>query len=355
MTNHVHLLATPATNHSLAQLMQFLGRLYVRHFNYTYTRSGTLFEGRFKTCIVQESRYLLTCLRYIELNPIRAGMVKDPSEYHWSSYRAHAFGADARLWSPHAHFLVLGKSAQQRQDAWRKLVGETLDIEIPAYVIKEFDKYLKCGRLEHGFLRVRCDSCYDEKLVAFSCKKRGFCPSSGARRMANSAALLVDDILPYQPMRQWVLSVPFPLRFLFASNSKAMTGVLGIVYRAVSMHLTHKAGLSKSAAQTGAVTLIQCFGGALNLKVHFHMLFLDGVYFADELGLHGFVGLKPRTLMSYPSQRIPSLSVSAVTLSAGVCWSVIPAMPILPRKPSPPRMKTHQIICLEVQLTTALL
>ena len=105
---------------------------------------------------------------------------------------------------------------------------------LPAYVTKEFDEYLKCGRLEHGFLRVRCESCHDEKLVAFSCKKRGFCPSCGARRMADSAALLVDDILPHKPMRQWVLSFPYPLRFLFASNPKAMTGVLGIVYRAIS-------------------------------------------------------------------------------------------------------------------------
>ena len=72
---------------------------------------------------------------------------------------------------------------------------------LPACVTKEFDEYLKCGRLEYGFLRVRCDSCHDEKLVAFSCKKRGFCPSCGARRMVDSAALLVDEILPYQPMR----------------------------------------------------------------------------------------------------------------------------------------------------------
>ena len=96
--------------------------------------------------------------------------------------------------------------------------------------------------------------------------------------MADSAALLVDEVLPHQPMRQWVLSVPFPLRFLFASNPKAMTGVLGIVYRAISTHLTQKAGLKKSATQTGAVTLIQRFGSALNLNIHFHMLFLDGVY-----------------------------------------------------------------------------
>jgi len=77
---------------------------------------------------------------------------------------------------------------------------------LPAYIAQEFDEYLKCGRLEHGFLRVRCEACHHEKLVAFSCKRRGFCPSYGARRMADSAALLVDEVLPYQPMRQWVYS-----------------------------------------------------------------------------------------------------------------------------------------------------
>ena len=155
---------------------------------------------------------------------------------------------------------------------------------LPAFVTKEFDEYLKCGKLEHGFLRVKCESCRDEKLVAFSCKRRGFCPSCGARRMADSAALLVDEILPHQPMRQWVLSVPFPLRFLFASNPKAMTGALGIVYRAISTHLAHKAGFAKPLVQTGAVTLIQRFGSALNLNIHFHMLFLDGVYIDGSNG-----------------------------------------------------------------------
>ena len=101
---------------------------------------------------------------------------------------------------------------------------------LPAYVTKEFDEFLKCGILEHGFLRVRCEACHDEKLLAFSCKKRGFCCSCGARRMVDSAALLVDEILPHQPMRQWVLTVPFPLRFLFASQPAVMGSVLGIVY-----------------------------------------------------------------------------------------------------------------------------
>jgi ribosomal protein S27E len=166
---------------------------------------------------------------------------------------------------------------------------------LPAYVTKEFDEYLKCRRLEHGFLRVRCESCHDEKLVAFSCKKRGFCPSCGARRMADSAALLVDEILPYQPMRQWVLSVPFPLRFLFASNPAVMGKALGIVYRGIATQLVHKAGYTKTSAQTGAVTLIQRFGSALNLNIHYHMLFLDGVYIADKYGVSRFRRVKAPT------------------------------------------------------------
>ena len=96
--------------------------------------------------------------------------------------------------------------------------------------------------------------------------------------MADSAALLVDEILPHQPMRQWVLSVPFPLRFLFASQPAVIGQVLGIVYRTIATHLTHKAGYTKATAQAGAVTLIQHFGGALNANIHFHTLFLDGIY-----------------------------------------------------------------------------
>lgn len=138
---------------------------------------------------------------------------------------------------------------------------------LPDYVHQEFEEFLKCGLLEHGFLRVQCDSCHAEQLVAFSCKRRGFCRgrlrfSCGARRMAESAALLVDEaerrpVLPHRPMRQWVLSVPHPLRFLFASQPKIMGKVLGIVYRTLATHLIQKAGYKKSQAHTGAVTLIQ--------------------------------------------------------------------------------------------------
>jgi ribosomal protein S27E len=116
---------------------------------------------------------------------------------------------------------------------------------LPLHVEQEFADYLKCGRLEHGFLRVQCTECHHEQLVAFSCKRRGFCPSCGASRMAESAALLVDEVLPEQPIRQWVLSFPFQLRFLFASRPQLMGRVLGIVCRAISSHLIQKAGFTR--------------------------------------------------------------------------------------------------------------
>ena len=149
---------------------------------------------------------------------------------------------------------------------------------LPGHVQEEFDAYLNCGRLEKGFLRVRCGSCNAEKLVAFSCKKRGFCPSCGGRRMAESAALLADEVLPERPLRQWVLSLPFALRYLLATDPDSLTRVLRAVYRAISGFLLKKAGLTRSTGHPGAVTLIQRFGSALNLNIHFHMIFLDGVY-----------------------------------------------------------------------------
>jgi ribosomal protein S27E len=118
-------------------------------------------------------------------------------------------------------------------------------------VQQEFEAYLKCGRLEEGFLRVRCEQCHAEKLVAFSCKKRGFCPSCGGRRMAETAALLADEVLPDRPLRQWMLSLPHALRFLLATHSEALTLVLGEVYRTISRHLIGKAGLTRTSGAHG--------------------------------------------------------------------------------------------------------
>ncbi len=99
---------------------------------------------------------------------------------------------------------------------------------LPDYVEAEFDAYLKRERMEVGFLRLRCEQCHAEKLVAFSCKKRGFCPSCGARRMAETVALLVDEVLPARPLRQWVLSLPMTLCFLLATRPAVLTDVLGV-------------------------------------------------------------------------------------------------------------------------------
>lgn len=150
---------------------------------------------------------------------------------------------------------------------------------LPAFVRQEFEDYLKCGLLEHGFLRVKCDGCRHEHLVAFSCKRRGFCPSCGARRMVESAAHLIDHVFPEEPVRQFVLTFPFPLRLLLAAEPRVLSEVLAVVQRGISTFLIRRSGFTvASGARTGSVTLIQRFGSALNLNPHLHMLFLDGAY-----------------------------------------------------------------------------
>ena len=101
MNNHIHLPLTPATDEGTSRLMRFLGRQYVQAFHFIYSRTGTLFEGRFKSTLVQNRNYLLNCIQYMELNPVRAGMTSDPGDYQWSSDRSHAFGRPAKIWAPH--------------------------------------------------------------------------------------------------------------------------------------------------------------------------------------------------------------------------------------------------------------
>ena len=149
---------------------------------------------------------------------------------------------------------------------------------LPAYVKAEFDAFLKCGILAHGFLRLRCDQCGHEKLVAFSCKKRGFCPSCGARRMAETAAHLVDEVIPRVPVRQWVVSFPKPIRVLLASRPELITPVLTVIQRVITSFLIKQSGLPRQTSHTGAVTPVQGFGSAANLNIHLHCLVLDGVY-----------------------------------------------------------------------------
>lgn len=121
MTNHVHLLITPHEENSVGRALQMLGRYYVQYFNYSYQRTGTLWEGRYKATLIDSETYLLTCMRYIELNPVRAGMASHPSEYPWSSYRHNALGKADALITPHMQYKRLGKTDEERQAAYRQL------------------------------------------------------------------------------------------------------------------------------------------------------------------------------------------------------------------------------------------
>lgn len=124
MTNHVHLLVTPASSGAVSRMMQNLGRAYVRYINDHRSRTGTLWEGRFKSCLVDDESYLLACSRYIELNPVRAGMVERPEHYRWSSYHANALGVCDLLVSPHPTYLRMGLQAADCRDAYRDLVAQ---------------------------------------------------------------------------------------------------------------------------------------------------------------------------------------------------------------------------------------
>jgi len=127
MTNHVHLLVTPRKAGGISLLMQSLGRRYVRYFNSRHGRTGTLWEGRYRATLIESERYLLTCYRYIELNPVRAGLVRHPAEYRWSSHAANAFGAVDPLVSPHERYLDLARDTAARRSAYRALFDSAID------------------------------------------------------------------------------------------------------------------------------------------------------------------------------------------------------------------------------------
>ena len=127
MTNHVHLLVTPKTADGVSKMMQTLGRYYVRYFNHRHQRTGSLWEGRFRSCVIDNDAYFMTCQRYIEMNPVRAGMVVSPEEYRWSSYRAHGMGSPVAMWSPHDLYQQLGSTPAARIEAYRELVRGNLD------------------------------------------------------------------------------------------------------------------------------------------------------------------------------------------------------------------------------------
>lgn len=127
MTNHTHLLMTPKDKWAISRVMQSLGRCYVQYVNKKYGRTGTLWEGRHKSSLVDDDKYLLACYRYIELNPVRAGMVDQPGEYYWSSFRFNAYGELNRWLTPHDVYLALGDSTDVRLERYMSLFDGQLD------------------------------------------------------------------------------------------------------------------------------------------------------------------------------------------------------------------------------------
>ena len=166
----------------------------------------------------------------------------------------------------------------------------------PLFVKREFQRFVRCGVLAHGLARFRCTGCGTDRLVAFSCKGRGFCPSCGGRRMTERAAHLIDHVLPRAPVRQWVLSLPFELRYRLAWDHELCRAALAVYTRALlGFHRKRARALGYRDGRTGTVTVIQRFGGALNLNVHFHTLAVDGVFVREPDGSLRFVATKAPT------------------------------------------------------------
>jgi len=145
MSNHFHLMVTPETATGLSRGMQSLERRYVRYFNDRYTRTGTLWEGRFRSALILNERYWLNCLRYVEMNPVRAGLVELPETYRWSSYRAHAFGARDAVIAPHALYDALALTSEGRQQVWREVCAPAVKVEQLETLRKSIAKGIVCG------------------------------------------------------------------------------------------------------------------------------------------------------------------------------------------------------------------
>jgi len=146
MTNHVHLLVTPMADFGISQMMQALGRRYVYYINKTYKRTGTLWEGRYKSSLIDSDKYLLTCMRYIELNPVRANMVNHPGEYKWSSYHANGQGGIDSMIEPHPLYTALSKTSELRQAVYRELFLHHMDIDTLHEIRESLDHELVLGR-----------------------------------------------------------------------------------------------------------------------------------------------------------------------------------------------------------------
>jgi putative transposase len=145
MTNHVHLLVTSYVETAIGNMMQSVGRRYVRYVNHAYRRSGTLWEGRYKASLVESETYFLACQRYIELNPVRAGMVAVPADYRWSSYANHAFGQLDACLTPHPEYLRLDADPDRRRHAYRELFRHHMENDLLHTIRETLNQELVLG------------------------------------------------------------------------------------------------------------------------------------------------------------------------------------------------------------------
>jgi putative transposase/transposase-like zinc-binding protein len=194
---------------------------------------------------------------------------------------------DHAMYRPrHAEASVLHAVIRQHLDEFLRAAADRADgAGLPEFIAREFREFLTCGVLAHGFARVRCGRCALERLVPFSCKGRGFCPSCGGRRMTERAAHLVDAVLPAVPVRQWVLTLPYRLRYLLAWDHGLTRAVLAVYARALLgfyRRQAHRHGIRDG--RTGTLTVVQRFGSGLNLNVHFHTVAFDGVFSRTPAG-----------------------------------------------------------------------
>lgn len=171
MTNHIHVLASPANEESVPKTLQSVGRRYVQYFNFRYQRTGTLWEGRYRATIVEAETYLFECMRYIELNPVRAGMVRLPREHQWSSYLANAEGRIDALVIPHRLFKSLGSDDAARREAYRALVKTPLDASMLQAIRDSTNKGWAMG-----------SGCFKDKIEALTDRRVAPLPKGRPKR-----------------------------------------------------------------------------------------------------------------------------------------------------------------------------
>jgi hypothetical protein len=195
--------------------------------------------------------------------------------------------------------------------AWEP--GEDFAAHVPLHMEVAFREYLKCGLLCHGFARAYCAGCGHDFLVAFSCKGRDICPSCSTRRMVETAAHMVDDVLPRVQFRQWVLSVPKRVRWHLNNKPEVVSGLLGVFLRAVETTVRQCSPGAPEGSRFGAVVFVHRFGSYLNSHIHYHVLVTDGVFSASQDGQAEF----------HPALDLAAddfLAVQIKMRKRGLCW-----------------------------------